>query len=108
MHSPPPLQFSIPFLKSLLRFSVVRLEERILPEKQRDAPDACERHERIYDPRDYRSLAAAYPRDDIEFEQAYAAQLSAPIITKISDILSIIFLTPFAISIAGASAFIRS
>jgi hypothetical protein len=61
------------FLKSLLRFSVIRLEERILPEKQRDAPDACERHERIYDPRDYRSLAAAYPRDDIEFEQAYAA-----------------------------------
>jgi len=35
-------------------------------------------------------------------------QLSAPIITKISDILSIIFLTPFAISIAGASVFIRS
>jgi len=61
------------FFKSSLRFSVVCLEERILPEKQRDAPDACERHERIYDPRDYRSLAAAYPRDDIEFEQTYAA-----------------------------------
>jgi len=95
-------------LKSLLRFSVVRLEERILPEKQRDEQMPASATSV------YMILATIDPWPPhihatiSNLNRPMLPQLSAPIITKISDILSIIFLTPFAISIAGASVFIRS
>ena len=66
-----------------------------VPEKEGDAPDARKGNKRVNDSAENRSLTAENPGNKVELKKTDAAQLSAPTITRASEILSSMVSTPY-------------